>query len=931
MTNENKWVYMFSEGSESMRNLLGGKGAGSAEMVELGLPVPPGFTITTEACLEYFRTPGNLPDELAAELTAELGKDTTGDFPRDLADRIQAALAKRQGEFAPSVSAQVQEALAAVEAEKGAEFGHADNPLLVSVRSGARASMPGMMDTVLNLGLNATTLQGVIARSGEDGERFGWDSYRRFVQGYGSIVLGVESEEFENIITTNKARFGKKDDPDLSADDWKVMVEEFKALIKSETGHDFPEEPREQLDGAIRAVFGSWFGQRAVDYRNFHSLGHDWGTAVNVQAMVFGNMGKTSGTGVAFSRDSVTGEKVLYGEYLLNAQGEDVVAGVRTPEKIGTLQEAMPSIYQQFLEYAKKLELHFREMQDLEFTIEEGTLWMLQTRAGKRSPRAAVKIAIDMVDEGLIDHITALQRVEPEQVDAHLHPQVDPNTEISPIATGLNASPGAAIGTAIFDADEADRRGRDGEEVILVRPETSPDDFHGMAVAQAILTARGGATSHAAIVARALGLPAVVGSEGIRIDLEGRQFTAGGVTVNEGDLITVDGTSGNVMLGETPLIPGEITPELERLLGWADEQRRLMVWANADTPEEAELAREYGAEGIGLCRTEHMFREGDRLPIVQEMILAEGEEERGPSLDKLLPIQRNDFHGIFKAMEGLPVIIRLLDPPLHEFLHSVNELRDELHELEAAGDTEGLARAQKMLSRAEDLYEVNPMLGLRGCRLGIMLPDVYRMQVRAIIEAAIQLKQEGVTVMPEIMIPLIGHINELRTVEAELREVANAVQKEKGVEVDFKFGTMIEVPRACLTAGEIAQIAEFFSFGTNDLTQTTYGISRDDAEGKFLLEYVEKGVLPDNPFQVLDRNGVGQLMEIAVAKGKRAAATFKKNLEIGICGEHGGDPASVHFCHGIGLDYVSCSPYRVPVARHSAAQAAIEVQVTRDV
>ena len=591
----------------------------------------------------------------------------------------------------------------------------------------------------------------------------------------------------------------------------------------------------------------------------------------------------------------------------------------------------MPEVFQQFQDYADKLELHYREMQDLEFTIEEGTLWMLQTRAGKRSPRAAVKIVVDMVDEGLIDQLDALQRVEPEQVDAHLHPQVDPNAEVTPIATGLNASPGAAVGKAIFDADEADRRGRDGEEVILVRPETSPDDFHGMAAAQAILTARGGATSHAAIVARQLGLPAVVGSEGIDIDLDARQFVVDGITVAEGDLITVDGTTGEVMLGEAPLVAGEITPELERLLGWADEQRRLMVWANADTPEEAELAREYGAQGIGLCRTEHMFREGDRLPIVQEMILAEGEAERIPSLDKLLPIQRADFHGIFKAMEGLPVIIRLLDPPLHEFLHSVNELSEELGKLEAAGDSEGLARARQMLSRAEDLYEVNPMLGLRGCRLGIMLPDVYRMQVRAIIEAAIQLKQEGVAAMPEIMIPLIGHINELRAVEAELRNVANAVQAEKGVEVDFKFGTMIEVPRACLTAGEIAEIAEFFSFGTNDLTQTTYGISRDDAEGKFLLEYVEKGILPDNPFQVLDRNGVGQLMEIAVAKGKRAAATFKKDLEIGICGEHGGDPASVHFCHGIGLDYVSCSPYRVPVARHSAAQAAIEVQVTRDV
>ncbi len=929
MTSEQKWVYKFSEGTESMRNLLGGKGAGSAEMTRAGMPVPPGFTITTEACLEYFRIPGNLPEELADELTAEIEKDTTGDFPRALADRIQDALSKRQGNFPPGMADQLRTAMASIEAEKGAKFGDADNPLLVSVRSGARSSMPGMMDTVLNLGLNAATLQGVIKRSGD--ERFGWDSYRRFVQGYGSIVLGMESPEFESIITSQKATLGKDDDTDLSADDWKVVVVKFKSLIKSKTGHDFPEEPQEQLDGAIRAVFGSWFGQRAVDYRNFHSLGHDWGTAVNVQTMVFGNMGDTSGTGVAFTRDAVTGEKILYGEYLLNAQGEDVVAGVRTPEKIATLQERMPEIYQQFQDYADKLELHYREMQDLEFTIEDGELYMLQTRAGKRSPRASVKIAVDMVDEGLIDQVTALQRVESEQVDAHLHPQIDPAAEIVPIATGLNASPGAAVGIAIFDADEADHRGRDGEAVILVRPETSPDDFHGMAVAQAILTARGGATSHAAIVARQLGLPAVVGSEGINIDLDSRSFEAGGVTIAEGDLITVDGTSGNVMRGEAPLVAGEITPELERLLGWADEQRRLMVWANADTPEEAELARSYGAQGIGLCRTEHMFREGDRLPIVQEMILADGAEERIPSLDLLLPIQRADFYGIFKAMEGLPVVIRLLDPPLHEFLHSVHELAAELDELEAAGDTEALARARQMLSRAEDLYEVNPMLGLRGCRLGIMMPDVYRMQVRAIIEAAIQLKGEGVAAQPEIMIPLVGHINELRAVEAELREVANAVQEEKGLTVDFKFGTMMEVPRACLTAGEIAEIAEFFSFGTNDLTQTTYGISRDDAEGKFLLEYVEKGILPDNPFQVLDTKGVGHLMEIAVARGKAAAATLKKDLEIGICGEHGGDPASIEFCHGLGLDYVSCSPYRVPVARHAAAQAAIELQVTRDV
>ena len=930
MPSEQKWVYMFSEGDESMRNLLGGKGAGSAEMTRAGMPVPPGFTITTEACLAYFRIQGNLPEELADELTAELDRGVSGLFPGELADRIQDALSRRQGAFPSGMAGQISAAMAAVEEQKGSMFGNSENPLLVSVRSGARASMPGMMDTVLNLGLNATTLQGVIARSGDDGERFGWDSYRRFVQGYGSIVLGLDSREFEEVIASHKTRLGKDDDTALTAGDWRAVVDDFKSLIKSNTGHEFPEEPQQQLDGAIRAVFGSWFGKRAVDYRNFHNLPHDWGTAVNVQTMVFGNMGETSGTGVAFTRDSATGEKKLYGEYLLNAQGEDVVAGVRTPQKIETLRDAMPAVYQQFEDYAAKLELHYKEMQDLEFTIEDGTLYMLQTRAGKRSPSAAVKIAVDMVDEGLIDQVTALQRVEPAQVDAHLHPQIDQSAELVPIATGLNASPGAAVGIAVFDADEADRRGRNGEDVILVRPETSPDDFHGMAASQGILTARGGATSHAAIVARQLGLPAVVGSEGISIDLESRSFEVDGVTIAEGDLITVDGTSGNVMRGEAPLVAGEITPELERLLGWADEHRRLDVWANADTPEEAEMARGYGARGIGLCRTEHMFREGDRLPIVQEMILAETEEERKAPLDRLLPIQRADFYGIFKAMEGLPVIIRLLDPPLHEFLHSVHEIADELAGLEAAADSAALERARQMLRRAKELEEVNPMLGLRGCRLGIMLPDVYRMQVRAIIEAAIELKAEGIAALPEIMIPLVGHINELRTVEAELRAVANAVQEEKGITVEFKFGTMIEVPRACLTADEIAEIAEFFSFGTNDLTQTVYGISRDDAEGKFLLEYVDKGILPDNPFQVLDRKGVGQLMAIAVAKGKATAEARKKDLEIGICGEHGGDPSSIEFCHGLGLDYVSCSPYRVPVARHAAAQAAIDLQVTRD-
>ena len=919
---------MFSEGTEAMRNLLGGKGAGSAEMTRAGMPVPPGFTITTEACLEYFSIPGNLPAELRDKLSDELDRDSLGTFPRQLADQIQDSLSEQTGNFPSGMSDQIRAAMRLIEKQTGKRFGDQDNPLLVSVRSGARVSMPGMMDTVLNLGLNTVTLQGLIKLTAD--ERFGWDSYRRFIQGYGSIVLGVNSELFEEIISSHKQTLNKKEDTDLTASDWQMVVAEFKALVLREAGQHFPDRPEVQLDGAIRAVFGSWFGQRAVDYRNYENFPHDWGTAVNVQTMVFGNLGDKSGTGVAFTRDSITGEKVLFGEYLLNAQGEDVVAGVRTPKDIATLQHTMPNVYRQFEDYANKLELHYREMQDLEFTIEEGELYMLQTRAGKRSPRSAVKIAVDMVEEGLIDRQTALKRISPAQVDAHLHPQIDPAMTLRPIATGLNASPGAATGKAVFDADEAERRAHNGEQVILVRPFTSPDDFHGMAVSTGILTALGGATSHAAIVARQIGLPAVVGSEGISIDLKARLFRTSEATVKEGDLITIDGTEGNVISGAPPLVDPEITPELELLLTWADAERKLDVWANADTPEEAAMALDYGATGIGLCRTEHMFREGDRLPLVQEMILAKSEKERVKPLERLLPIQREDFYRIFKAMNDLPVIIRLLDPPLHEFLHSVHEIADELDSLEAAGDTDALIQAQQMLRRAEDLQETNPMLGLRGCRLGILLPDVYKMQVRAIIEAAIQLKVDGLSSRPEIMIPLVSHVNELRTVEAELREVANQVQAEKGISVTFKFGTMMEVPRACLLAGEIAEIAEFFSFGTNDLTQTTYGISRDDAEGKFLIDYRDKGILPHNPFQVLDADGVGQLMSLAVTKGRAQAETDKKKLEIGICGEHGGDPESIFFCHGLGLDYISCSPYRVPVARHAAAQAAIELQVNND-
>lgn len=872
-----QWVYAFRDGDESMRNLLGGKGAGSAEMTKAGMPVPPGFTITTEACLAYF--------------------ESNESFPEGLQSQIDAALID-------------------IESQTGKNFGSSDNPLLVSVRSGARVSMPGMMDTVLNLGLNTQTMAGLTELTGD--ERFSKDAYRRFVQGFGSIVLGIDSRAFEAVIEAHKETVQKTEDPELTAEDWETVTTQFKDIIRRESGEVFPDDPREQLTRAVQAVFKSWNGKRAIDYRNFHRLPHDWGTACNVQTMVFGNMGERSGTGVAFTRDPNDGNPVLYGEYLLNAQGEDVVAGVRTPQPISTLQNAMPSVYAEFQAYAEKLESHYTEMQDLEFTIEDGKLFMLQTRAGKRSPAAAIRIAVDLVNEGKITKETAVQRVEATQVDAMLHPRIDGTAKISPIAQGLNASPGAASGTVAFTADTAATRAENGDAVILVRPETSPDDFHGMAASQAILTSRGGATSHAAIVARQLGLPAVVGCENLHIDVSAGILRVDGVEVSDGDVLTVDGSTGNVMLGEVPLIPGEVTPELEKLLEWADDIRRLQTWANADTPVEAELARSYGAQGIGLCRTEHMFREGDRLPIVQDMILAETEEERRKSLARLLPIQRGDFYGILKAMHDLPVVIRLLDPPLHEFLAGVeNELADlEAHDANA----EDLALAQRKVTRANELHEANPMLGLRGCRLGLIYPEIYEMQVRAIIEAALQLKAEGVRARPEIMIPLVSHIAELKTVESGLRETAAEVQRNAGDEIEFKFGTMMEVPRACLTAGEISATAEFLSFGTNDLTQTTFGISRDDAEGRFLLRYVEDGILPENPFQVLDRTGVGALMEIAA----RAGRTARNDIEIGICGEHGGDPSSIEFCESIGLDYVSASPYRLPVSRIAAAHARLE-------
>ncbi len=884
-----KWVYMFSEGNKDMRDLLGGKGAGVAEMTRAGLPVPPGFTITTEACNAYFAAGNQLPE---------------------------------------GCWDQVLEALRKVEEQTGKKFGDPDNPLLVSVRSGAKFSMPGMMDTVLNIGLNPETLQGLARLT--NNPRFAYDAYRRLIQMFGRIVKGIPAEKFEHILDEYKEKTPGKQDVDLTAEMLQDVVRDFKALYRRELGEDFPDDPYAQLRQAIEAVFSSWFGKRAVDYRNYNKIPHDLGTAANVQMMVFGNMGSDSATGVAFTRDPATGEKVLYGEYLANAQGEDVVAGIRTPHPIADLRTEMPEVYRQFTEVAAMLERHYRDVQDLEFTVERGKLWMLQTRTGKRTAQAAVKIAVDMVHEGLISKQEAVLRIEPAQINQLLLPRFDEQAKARAefLAKGLNASPGAATGLAIFDADTAHERGSNGDPVILVRPETNPDDVHGMLVARGILTQRGGATSHAAVVARGLGKPCVAGCEAIRVDVERRLFSVNGREIHEGDYISIDGTTGEVFAGNIATTQPDFQKErdLIELLSWADEFRRLGVWANADYPKDAAKAREFGAEGIGLCRTEHMFFEEERLPIVQKMILAATEEERQEYLDQLLPFQRSDFEGIFRVMDGLPVIIRLIDPPLHEFLPSYEELLVEVTELRLKGDQpEKLAEKEAMLRAVSAMREANPMLGLRGIRLGITMPGITKMQVRAIFEAACNMAQQGVVVKPEVMIPLVGHVNELRVTQTALEEVARQVMAEKGVNIEYKFGTMIEIPRAALTAGEIAQLAQFFSFGTNDLTQTTFGYSRDDAEGKFLLRYVEEKILPANPFQELDRAGVGRLMRIAVEEGRQT----RPDLEVGICGEHGGDPSSVEFCHQIGLNYVSCSPFRVPVARLAAAQAALG-QVARD-
>lgn len=871
-----KRVYLFEEGSSKMRNTLGGKGCELAEMTRIGLPVPPGFTITTDACIEYSK---------AKKMPAGLMDD-------------------------------VKKAVKTLEEKTGKKLGDAKDPLLVSVRSGARASMPGMMDTVLNLGLNDETVKGLAAKSGN--ERFAFDAYRRFITMFGDVVLGVEHAKFEEILHAKKEKKKVKLDTELNASDLKELVKEFKEMVRKEKNTEFPTDSFEQLKLAIEAVFDSWNNKRAITYRNLNSIPHDWGTAVNVQIMVFGNMGDDSGTGVAFTRDPATGEKKLYGEYLMNAQGEDVVAGIRTPHRISELEKQNPEIYKQFVKIAETLEKHYRNTQDMEFTIEKGKLYMLQTRNGKRTAAAAVRIAVEMVEEKLITKEEALLRVDPKQLDQLLHRRIDPKAQVKMLAKGLAASPGAASGKTVFTADEAEEWAKKGEKVVLVRAETTPDDIHGMVAAKGILTSRGGNTSHAAVVARGMGKPCVVGCEALKVDAKNKKFEVSGTTVKEGDHITIDGGDGRVILGEVKTIEPELTKEFEILLKWADEAKRLGVWTNADTPKDAEKAFEFGAQGVGLCRTEHMFFNPERIPVVQQMILADNLADRQKALDKLLPMQKEDFEGIFKAMRGYPVIIRLIDPPLHEFLPQREELLVEMAKLKERGQRDELK--EKLLARVEQLHEINPMLGLRGCRLCILYPEILVMQVKAIMQAAVEVKKKGIEVKPRIMIPLVGHVNELELTAKQTREVAEKVLGEEKTRVDYKVGTMIEIPRAALTSAEIAKVAEFYSFGTNDLTQMTFGYSRDDAEGKFLAQYVDKGILPKNPFVTLDADGVGRLIKMCVKEGREA----NPKLSVGICGEHGGDPESVEFCHSAGLDYVSCSPYRVPLARLAAAQAAVK-------
>jgi pyruvate, orthophosphate dikinase len=885
-----RWVYSFgggaADGDASMKNLLGGKGANLAEMSALGLPVPPGFTITTEACVHYYANKQTHPTELAA---------------------------------------QVKTALATVESLTGKVFGDPKNPLLVSVRSGARASMPGMMDTVLNLGLNDETVEGLAGLSGD--RRFALDSYRRFIQMYSNVVLDLDHHMFEEILDEHKERIDARFDTDLTALDWEAVVSGYKAAVARTLGRPFPQDPADQLWGAVGAVFASWMNDRAKFYRRMHDIPESWGTAVNVQSMVFGNMGQTSATGVAFTRNPSTGEDRLYGEFLINAQGEDVVAGIRTPqaltkaareemgERAPSMEEAMPSVFAEFKGVVERLERHYRDMQDIEFTVEQGKLYMLQTRSGKRTAKAALKIAVDMAADGVISRDEAIARIDPASLDQLLHPTIDPNAQRDILATGLPASPGAATGAVVFSADEAERRGAAGEKVILVREETSPEDIHGMHAAKGILTARGGMTSHAAVVARGMGRPCVSGAGDVRIDEEAGQFTVRGRVVRVGDVITVDGSKGDILLGAVAMIEPELSGDFATLMGWADAARRLKVRANAETPLDARTARQFGAEGIGLCRTEHMFFDADRIAAVREMILADDEAGRRAALAKIEPFQKQDFLELFSIMEGLPVTIRLLDPPLHEFLP-----HDEA-DLQAVAEATGLD-VRKLMARARDLHETNPMLGHRGCRLGVSYPEIYEMQVRAIAEAAFEIQASGKPAPnPEIMHPLVAKGEEMKYLRDLTDATIKNVEEAKGGKIAYQVGTMIELPRAAIRAGDLAEHAEFFSFGTNDLTQTTFGISRDDS-GRFLNAYIEKGIFEKDPFVSLDQDGVGDLIRIAAERGR----AVRPKVKLGICGEHGGDPASIAFCEALGLDYVSCSPYRVPIARLAAAQAALALK-----
>lgn len=871
-----KYIYDFSEGSADMRLLLGGKGANLAQMWKIGLPVPPGFIITTEACHQYWK----------------------------------------ENDFIAGIWSDVEAAIGRVEKLTGKNFGSSENPLLVSVRSGAPVSMPGMMDTILNLGLNDDTVKALAKSSGN--ERFAYDSYRRFIQMFSDVVLGVDLDKFEKRLEQARDAAGVKEDYKIPAEELKKLVEDYKQIV-ADAGHTFPTDPWKQLRLAIDAVFRSWNTPRAITYRKINNIPEDYGTAVNVVTMVFGNLGDDCGTGVCFTRSPSTGENKLFGEYLINAQGEDVVAGIRTPMPIASLGETMPEVYKQFCDIAKLLENHYRDAQDIEFTVEKGKLYILQTRNGKRTAAAAVRIAMDMLHEGLIDAETAVSRVAPEQVEQLLHPQLDPKAKRNVLVKGLPASPGAAVGKVVFDADEAAERGGKGEKIILVRPETTPDDIHGLFAAQGVLTSHGGMTSHAAVVARGLGKPCVSGAETVKIDLAAETFTVGDVTVKKDEYLTLDGSNGDVIVGKMELIDPQFDDNFRELLDDADKIAKLQVWANADTPEDARRARAFGAKGIGLCRTEHMFMDADRLPVMQEMVVASTKEERIVQLDKLQVMQESDFYGIFEAMEGLPVTIRLLDPPLHEFLPKIPELTKALETLDPNS-----AEAQKIqatIARARELHEQNPMLGFRGCRLGMIYPEIYEMQVRAIFDAACKLTKKGVKVIPDIMIPLVGTKFEMKAMRDLVDEVAKQKLAEHGVELEYMVGTMIELPRAAMVADQLAEYAQFFSCGTNDLTQTTFGYSRDDAEGKFLGQYVEMGVFEQNPFAQLDRDGVGGLMTIAAEKGRKT----RPGIQIGICGEHGGNPSSIAFCNSLSFNYVSCSPFRVPVARLSAALAAMGV------